>query len=476
MKQETTPKVDKLEKTLKGKMKFIVFTYDGTILPIAWKLMQEGNEVIVGMIEDPKDIATKGETPKPEKPEKYKDRHSLYNGLIKLHPARKVLKAMKNIKDKENYFILGDSNNVFKFTQLADKMGFTGFLPNEEDRTYEVERSNAKVFVEEHYPDISIQEVEEFKTIDEGISFLQETDKLWVLKSEGDEGDTVVPESEDPELASEQLIDSLEKQKKDYESNGFILEEKIIDPIEVTPEFIFWNGKLISSSMDLENKPIGAGNKGSQTGCSQNLIIAFKEEDEIHKITCPPKVYEMAKEKKGIFIWDISVLIDKNGKMFFGEFCSNRFGWDSFPTELAMCEEDGKIVTPFFEKLVRGENPFMFKYGAGVRLFNIDQGGKLLEDGLVEWKDEAELNLFVYEMKLKDDKHHNTASSWDFALSTGASDDMEEAIDKCYENVEMVAFDSKYHRPRFDFISTEYPTSIINRLNYLIENNLMSND
>lgn len=455
------------------KMKFIIFTFDGTILPIAWKLMKEGNQVTVGMIEDNHDILTKGEKWHPESPEKNKERHGLYKGLVTLHPAKKVLKAMTKIKDKENYFILADSNNTFKFTQLAEKMGFTGFMPREQDRVFEVERSLAKDFAIENYPEIEIQEVEEFKSVEDGIAFLEETEKLWVLKSEGDDGDTVVPESEDPELAKEQLIDSLQKQQKEYESNGFILEEKILNPIEVTPEFMFWNGELVCSTIDLENKPVGSGNKGSQTGCGSNLIFTIDETDPIHAIACPPKVYEMAKEKKGLFVWDISILISEEGRMFFGEFCSNRFGWDAFPTELSMCKEDDKICTPFFEKIIKGENPFTSKYGAGVRLFNIDQGCKILEDGLVEWKEEGDLDLFIYEMKLKNGKHHSTASSWDFAVATGASNDIDEAIDLCYNNADMVAFDAKYYRPQFDFVSLDYSTSIMTRYNYLIDNKLI---
>ena len=393
---------------------------------------------------------------------------------MNIFPATKVLKAMTKIKNKDEYFILADSNNTFKFTQFAQKLGFTGFLPTETDRTYEVERSDSKKFVEENYPDISIQEVEEFKSVEDGVKFLEETDKLWVLKSEGDDGDTVVPEVEDPELAAAQLIDSLQKQQKEYEQNGFILEEKIIDPIEVTPEFYFYDGQLVASLMDLENKPIGAGNKGSQTGCSQNLIFQISQSDKIHEIACPKKVYEMAATRKGLFIWDISILIDKNGKMFFGEFCSNRFGWDSFPTELSMCEVDGKIASPFFESMKKGENPFKVQFGSGIRLFNIDQGGKLLEDGLLEWKPEAELNLFIYDINKKGNDFVSVAQGWDLAVATGASDIIEEAVDKSYEISDSLAFDAKYVRPKFDFMTLQYPTSIINRYNYLVDNDLIN--
>lgn len=456
-----------------NKLKFIVFTYDGTVLPIAWKLAKEGNQVTVGMIADKKDILTKNEAFTEESPDKFKERHGLYKNLITLHDAKKVIRAMAKIRDKENYFILADSNNTFKYTTAAQKLGFTGFLPNEQDRMFEVEREEGKNFVRENYPDVEVAEVKKFKTIDEGISFIQDTESLWVLKSDGDDGDTVVPETMEPELAREQLIDALQKQKSEYESNGFILEEKITDPIEVTPEFMFWNGELISSTIDIENKPIGCGNVGSQTGCSSNLVFKITTEDKIHDIACPPAVYEMAKNRKGLFIWDISLLIDSSGRMFFGEFCSNRFGWDAFPTELAMAQEDG-MITPFFDKVVKGEDPLVSKFGAGIRMFNIDQGCKILEDGLVEYDDDIEHRLFIYEMKEKNGKYNSTCSSWDFGVATGSSSNMQDAIDEAYEVNDKIAFDAKYYRPKFDFVSTDYSSAIMNRYNYLVDNGLIN--
>ena len=66
-------------------------------------------------------------------------------------------------------------------------------------------------------------------------------------------------------------------------------------------------------------------------------MFKTKLSDEINRIAFPPKVYEMAKAHPGMFIWDASLLIDaRTRKIYFGEFCPNRWGYDSFFTEIAM--------------------------------------------------------------------------------------------------------------------------------------------
>lgn len=168
-----------IEGTAVEPMKFICFTFDGSILPVAYKLKQEGNEVLVGMIDNNKNTFTdeqlKNGAYKKEDPESKKDRFKLYEGMLEKQTAESLLKKMKSFKDKDEWFILGDSNNIFRFTEEAYKMGFTnGYFPTEEDRDFEENRTKAKDFVRENYPDIEVGEVEEFTTVEDAIQFLNE--------------------------------------------------------------------------------------------------------------------------------------------------------------------------------------------------------------------------------------------------------------------------------------------------------------
>lgn len=451
------------------KLNFVIFTYDCTILPIVHKLEKEGNRVIVGIIEDKKDILLPEEEYKPEDPEKKKERLSIYDGLLDKFSAKEVLKLMKRIKDKENWIVLTDSNSNFLYTEQALEMGFTkGIFPTKEDRTMETNRKKAKDFVKENYEGITVAEVKSFKTVDEGIAFLNETEELWVLKSCGDSGDTCCPEVEDYETAKDEIISKLEEMKSEYEECGFILEPRILEPIELTPEIMFWDGLPICTSLDIELKTIGAGS-AVQTGCMANLVVKTNFDDRINKIAFPEIVHEMAKKRSGLFVWDLSILIDKKGKLYFGEYCSQRFGWDSFPTELAMSADDegSKVVTPFFSSMLYKKNPLRKNYGVGVRLLNIGSGGHVVKEGTVEVKPEAEHCVYLYEVKEeKDRKLVSTTSGFDFAVVATASDALHEAVDKCYEYIDMVMFEGKYVRPKFDFRSYEYPASILRRLDY----------
>ena len=99
------------------------------------------------------------------------------------------------------------------------------------------------------------------------------------------EGDlTVVPQSDDADIARENLIGALTTAKRgEYESMGYILELKITNPVEITPQLVFYDGKPVFSDICIENKPIGAGSIGNMTGCSGNLVFKTKLSDEINR-------------------------------------------------------------------------------------------------------------------------------------------------------------------------------------------------
>ena len=253
----------------------------------------------------------------------------------------------------------------------------------------------------------------------------------------------------------------LEKNPKEYESQGFILEKKIKDPVEMTPEAQFYNGKLIFMTVDIESKPKNAGDEGEQTGCAQNLVIKIDESSPLAKLAFPPIVYKMAKKHTGLFVWDASILF--KDKPYFGEFCANRWGYDSIFTEIAMCES----VTSYFEGLVSGKNPLKYKYGVAVRGFNDDtKDGHYLEEEVMEWMEETDKDTWVFDLKQKEKEIINTGY-WeiDLVVFTGAGNTMEEALNKTHKTKDNFSFPNITGRPKNDF-TADYPTSIGNRFNY----------
>src|SRR5436853_3575239 len=101
-----------------------------------------------------------------------------------------------------------------------------------------------------------------------------------------------VPKIDDPILAAHQAIEVLDRDPDSYGKEGFILEVLIPSVIELTPERIYYDGKLIATTIDIENKPIGSGNISIQTGCAADLVFPISEMDRINQVAFPPIIDE----------------------------------------------------------------------------------------------------------------------------------------------------------------------------------------
>jgi hypothetical protein len=163
----------------------------------------------------------------------------------------------------------------------------------------------------------------------------------------------------------------------------------------------------------------------------------------------------------------------KDGKIFFGEFCSNRPGYNSFFTELSQA----KSVGDFFDACV-AKVPAL-KPGtvsASLRLFNMnrDEDTEQISEGItVDYKPEIEKDLWLWDVKRGPRGRLQTVGTdWNLAIITGTGKSINEAVGKLYKNVDGFSFVGSYYRSEDDYISQDYPTSILNRLNYGLERGL----
>lgn len=455
-------------------MKYIVFTYDGHGLPIAYNLQQEGHEVIVGQVENKPDVLSPSEKESRFEDELEKKRRlSLFDGMIEKMSADKLIEKMKSIKNPSDYFVFFDFNNLFKYAEQAMYMGFHGNFPTEADHLFEVNRDEAKEFVKKNYPKLSVAEVKEFSKVSDAIRYVKESDDIWVIKGRNEEAETFVPESEDVDLAREQVVEGLERYKEDYEKQGFILELLIGSVMELTPEKIYYDGVPLGTTIDIENKPFGSGNLSIQTGCSADLVFPTNMEDRINEIAFPPIVDEMARQHKGLFFWDASILISKRGgKMYFGEYCSNRPGYNCFFTELAQSQS----LNHFFESLTNKVNPYTLgTVGTSMRIFNLSRSSddKYVSSGdTINYKQEIQKDVWLFDALKKNKKVISAGYDWNLAVITGAGNSINEAVTRMYNNIEKFSFLGGYYRPKSDYLSLGYSTSIINRLNYGLDRKL----
>jgi hypothetical protein len=427
---------------------WVTFSMGWDGMPIAYHLQNEGTDSVVGMIQSKKEIDQEDD----EEPEDKEQRISQYDGMIKKYPAAKLVKALKEIDNKDDYFIFFDQNNLYPYAEELLKAGFTkGLFPLKDDFDFEKDRERAMDFVQENYPDVKIIPYQIAKTVEEAKKMAEESDVPMVLQSKGDFVSTICP-PDDLEINKKQIMDALDKHASDYAKGEIVLKEKLIKPIEITPQIVFWNGEPVYTTLDLETKNIGDGeNNGNQVGCGTNLIIKTGFEDRINKIAFPPKIHHMAKKRNGFFIWDISLYITEKG-IFFGEFCSNRLGYDASLTEMSM--SGGALA--YFSKIMRGENPLVQDFGFSIRTFNLNRQKD------IEISTESNEETWLYETKKDGDRMVSLGCAWDLGVVTGTGDTPKQAIDSAYSNYESLSFKEKYARSKTDALS-DFPTSVVNR-------------
>lgn len=455
-------------------MKYIVFTFDGSGTPVAQHLQMEGQDVVLAQVNSMRSLVREDATEYEVEARVDKEqRLALFDGLVKKRVAEELLKEMKSYPNPQDYFCFFDTNGLYALAEQIKDLGFHGNFPTQEDYFYETDRDKAKEFVKRNYTKLNIARKKEFINVIDAKKFLAETDEVWVLKSNSDGANAFVPNVDDPLLAAQQLIEVLDKDKDTYGSDGFILELLIPSVMEFTPERIYYNGMLLGSSMMIENKPIGSGNISIQTGCAADLVFPISDFDRINQIAFPPIIDEIAKEHKGLFYWDASILVNKsNGKMYFGEFCPNRPGYNSSFTEFAQCGS----VHEFFEKVVAQKNPFTLgTVATSIRIFNLhrDNQTQEIQGGLnVDFNPNVEKDIWLWDVKKKGPKLVNIGYGDCIAVITGSGRSVEEAVTRMYNNLDKFSFVGAYYRPKADYLSLGYSTSILNRLNYGLDRGL----
>jgi len=449
-------------------VKYVFFAYECYPLPLAKHLLDEGNEVIVGIVRRLSQLNLPGVKDE-ETTEDRMRRLRVYDGLLYKETSNAVMERLRMVSPKEraNYFIFFDYNNMYNLAEQLTAMGFrNGLFPTQYYYEMEKDRVKAKKFVKDNYPDIKVAESHDFKSIKDGIKFLNEAKGAYVLKSNGDHANTKVPKTDDPEKAKKALIEALQDDRAGYEKGGFLLEEKIADCLEVTPVMVFWNGKPVYSLVEFECKELGAGNVGMQMGGNLALSVKTPMDCALNRMAFPKTVHDLARKQPGLSIYDMGLLY--NGKDFyFTEFCAMRYGWDGIFSEMVMRDDGKPFVGAYFTDIMQGKNPLLNEFGVSVRLFNLNGSLDTLytseDDVAVEWPAEVANNLFMYRIKQAKGKPVSVGGYSMLGAATGASNVLETAVGKVYDVVDKVSYDTKYFRPKFDFLSTDYKSSILNR-------------
>ena len=110
--------------------KYALFTFDGDIFPIAYKLIQEGKEVLVCQIRNASVLGTDTWISNKESFEVRKRRMSLYDGMLNKLSLSRMYEEMRKIENKDECFVIFAHNSLCNIAKEVSAMGFkTGYLP-----------------------------------------------------------------------------------------------------------------------------------------------------------------------------------------------------------------------------------------------------------------------------------------------------------------------------------------------------------
>jgi len=266
----------------------------------------------------------------------------------------------------------------------------------------------------------------------------------------------------------------------EFEKGKIIVEEKIINAIEFTPQLIFYNGKPIYSQIEIETRMLGCLDIGDQTGGNENLIIHTELSDPINKIVFPPIVYEEASTRKGLYIRDAGILSD-GIDLYFTEFAGCRYGWGGIFSELS-ASMTTDLITDYFDKIVRGQDPYTYKYGTSLALYTLGYDHEFAgfpQSGIpVNIEDGYESDFFMYQVKKIKNRiitvGYRCFSSAPLGYVTGRGETIESAVENLYTHLKRFSLKGIYYRPESDFLSVENNKCILKRVEFLRENKLIS--
>jgi len=185
---------------------------------------------------------------------------------------------------------------------------------------------------------------------------------------------------------------------------------------------------------------------------------------EIFKKFLQPLMPFMLRQNE-LTIWDASVFYSPSRKKFyFGEYCPNRPGYNSIFTEMTAL--GGADV--YFDYITKKRRFKPDKVATSINIFNLTLKKKDWADELIfDFPDG--LNFWIWDVKKKDNVKVNVGFDKSAGVVTGSGANINEAAEEMYKNLEQVHLSAMYYRPKHDFLSEDYPTSIPNRLRVLQE-------
>ena len=406
------------------------------------RLMEEGHKVL---------MAYKGKPEEMSDPETKKHYDLVGNGIVKKAPLGQVMKKRQSLKD---WYWIWDGNHAVDENELLRKEKFKVFGGGKYADMMEHDRDAALKFAKKY----GLESPASFPFSDtaSAISFCEQNpDTAYVFKpDEGENFETWVPESEEPEDANNELKTHLKSL-----SNGgsFILQERK-DGVETNVEVWFTNGVPKFAFMGIESKKKIVGDMGEMVGCAFDFTFEIPLDSKAVKESVG-KLFPAYKKMNYTGFGDANFIAAKDGVWFF-EKCE-RFGYNAHPNLFWNLnkKEFGETIA----SLVDGtfEPDFGPGFGASVTMYtDHPKSGKA-----IQFPEKLMKNLYFWDVYKEDDQFLTCGYDGNILIVTGFGYTIPTAWEAVMSNAAKVKFPNRGYRNDAD--KTNFPSSPIRRFEAL---------
>ena len=442
-----------------GKKRFWIFTSDHSALPLAIRLQEEGNDVVLTMIR-PEEREGKWQPAKDAKEAKSFAERVKYlekngKGLVKKMWAKEAIN-----KIGKNDLVIFDQIWGFGYGEALHRRGIKVFGGSQVGHALETERRKTLALLKKLGFDVPMQKYFGKSSAQKGIEFLQNIndEMIFAFKSDNPKITTAVAYD-----SNDELIQKMTAEAKDIDSDGYLLQQKV-EGIEFAVESWYTKGVPIACWIDLECKKQFNEMSEPQTGCAFSLDFTVPVDHPLRERLNKP-FDEFVSQYIGTGFLDVSVIYDHyEDKMWVLECCGSRLAYNAFYGSMALCTEPiGEFFADYLSnKFTKDIGSTLFmpdRYAASLRVFNHE----CTPDQHINFPKEYRDSIWLWDCFLSGGKllTVGTPTGESIGIITATGENPEAAFAEIRKLFYKIQMPTKYARDDFD--EEDSPGLVLNR-------------
>lgn len=410
---------------------FYIFTADHSGMPLALQLQAEGHDVTLCTLW-PRD----GKREDREKRIRYLKRNG--DGLLrKLWDDKAEAEILRRRKDQP--IVIFDQIYGYEFGERLRRAGVTVLGGTKAGYLLETERDQTLKMLKRLGVDVPEQHAFGPRSVEKVKRFLENADRLYVLKSDNPKVDVLVPKS-----SNDEVLAKLEADADEINADGLVLQQKV-EGVELAVETWYWEGMPLFAVVDLELKRKYNEMSEVQTGCSADLVFLTPVDSQLRE-----KVNGPLDSLAGTGLLDLSVIFEPHtGKAWALECCGSRFGYNCFYTMLTLLDMPvGLFLQLYLEGELDPREAFSSDepYAASIRVFNDNK----TEDVPISWLGHSEAQFFCWDCRYDQKKGPVTCGDEAVGIIAARGELPESAMAKVKDGFRRLVMPTKWARDDFE--------------------------